>query len=260
MKDDVRELAVLGYHKIGPPPPGGWESWFYVPETVFCRQLEFLRREGWEAIALADFLQGLDDPGGLPERSVLITFDDGCRSFLEVALPCLERRFGWPSVMFVPTDFVGGRNDFDMGCEPLEMICGWDELRSLGARGVAVQSHTASHRRLSELAPEGWDEEFLRSKGSIESSLARPVEALSYPFGDAGDDPAAVASALSRAGYRAAFLYGGGVGPMPPDDPFRVPRIAMGPDTDLSAALATPGRGPGRFARPQSPSTPPGRS
>ncbi len=236
MSRDRRTLAVLGYHKIGPPPPDGWESWFYVPEPVFVGQLEFLRREGWGVISLGEFLRGLDDPEGLPERSALLTFDDGCRSFLDTALPCLER-FGWPSVMFVPTDYLGGRNDFDQGCEPWEPICGGDDLQLLEARGVAVQSHTASHRRLSDLGREEWEDEFRRSKGVLESTLSRPVETVSYPYGDAGDDPLAVAAVLRRVGYRAAFLYGGGLARMPPEGPFHIPRVAMGPDTDLAAAL-----------------------
>jgi peptidoglycan/xylan/chitin deacetylase (PgdA/CDA1 family) len=230
-------LAVLGYHKIGPPPPGGWETWFYIPESVFVAQLESLHQGGWEVIDVGRFLRGLDDPGQLPRRAALLTFDDGCRSFLDVALPCLER-LGFPAVMFVPTDSLGGRNDFDEGCEPEESICDWNDLRDLCARGVSVQSHTASHRRLSSLDTTEREHEFRRSKELIESALGEPVSVLAYPFGDDGGDSETVASELGRAGYQAAFLYGGGVIALPIPDRFRIARLAMGPDTDLEAALA----------------------
>lgn len=46
-------LAVLGYHQIGPPPPGGWETWSYVPEETFADHLRLLRETGWQVIDLA---------------------------------------------------------------------------------------------------------------------------------------------------------------------------------------------------------------
>src|SRR5262249_41433636 len=117
-----RTLAILGYHKVGAPLPGAWETWYYVPEATFLNQLSYLRDNGWQVIDLETLLQGLADPTRLPQRAALITFDDGYRCVLEVALPCLLR-FGYPAVHFVPTDYIGGRNWFDQGAEPEEPIC-----------------------------------------------------------------------------------------------------------------------------------------
>src|SRR5436309_3495743 len=47
----ARSLAILGYHKIGPPAPGGWETWYYVLESTFARHLASLREGGWDVIA-----------------------------------------------------------------------------------------------------------------------------------------------------------------------------------------------------------------
>ena len=134
----MKRVAVLSYHKIGPPAPGGWETWFYIPEAVFANQLAALHDGGWQPVDLAAFLQGLTEPERLPERTAFITFDDGYRSVRELALPWLES-FACPAVLFMPTDFVGGTNVFDS--EPEEPLCDWDELRELVRRGVAVQSH-----------------------------------------------------------------------------------------------------------------------
>ena len=211
-----RVVAILGFHKIGEPPPGGWETWFYVPEGTFAGYLGDLREGGWHVIDLATFLHGLAEPDSLPERTALLTFDDGYRSIRHVALPWL-RRFGFPAVLFVPTDFVGGRNDFDADCEPEEAICDWDDLREL----------------------ERWQEtELLRSRSVLEVGLGKPVAVFSFPYGDGGADPQATGRMLSRAGYRAACLYGGGPNPLPVADPYRLTRLAMGPDTDLRATFA----------------------
>lgn len=229
-------LAILGFHKIGEPPADGWNTWFYISESTFAGFLNRLREDGWHVIDLRTFLAGLVAPASLPRRSVLLTFDDGYRSMREVALPWL-RRFGYPAVLFVPTDFIGKTNTFDSGLEPLEPICDWDDLRELERHGIAIQSHGASHPKFSELRPADLEEELIRSKTTLEAGLERPVEALAYPYGDGGADPKSVARILERTGYRAACLYEGGPQVLPVTDAYRLSRLPIGPDTDLHAAL-----------------------
>lgn len=239
MKQAVAEsriLAVLGFHKVGAPPPGGWDTWFYVPETTFVGYLTYLREHGWEAISVECLLRGLPEPGSLPPRSVLITFDDGYGSLLEVAVPHLLR-FGYPGTLFVPTDFIGGSNLFDAGVEPEEAICDWADLRELASLGISVQSHGAAHRPFSTLNPVEQRGELQRSKAVLEHGLGEAVEFFSYPYGDAGPDANALRRALMESGYKAACLYGGGPNRLPASDPYRLTRLAMGPDTDLHALL-----------------------
>jgi peptidoglycan/xylan/chitin deacetylase (PgdA/CDA1 family) len=229
-------LAILGFHKIG-PAPGGWDTWFYVPQATFVSYLDCLKEDGWQVLDVAAFLRGLADPDSLPERAALITFDDGYRSILDYGVPEL-RLFGYPAVMFVPTAFIGGHNDFDADNEPPEAICGWEELCELERSGVSVQSHGVSHRTFSELSPAEQEQELLRSKATLEDGLGKAVEVFSYPYGDCGLEPGAVWRALERAGYRAASLYGGGPQRVPVDDPYRLARLAVGPDTDLRRCVA----------------------
>ena len=71
----------------------------------------------------------------------------------------------------------------------------------------------------------------------LEHHIDRAVEMLSFPVRDTGtphDD-----GLLGRAGYRAACLYGGRGGriELPVRDPYRLTRLAMGPDTDLRGEL-----------------------
>lgn len=237
-RSSAPRLAVLAYHKVG-PYPGDWWSWYYVPEETFARQLELVRADGWEPIGLDALLAGLDRPDLLPERAALVTFDDGYRSLREGAARRLSEA-GAPAVVFVATDYIGGTNEFDRDVEPEERICAWEDLDWLRDAGFSVQSHTASHPQLSSLSPELRDRELARSKLVIEDRLGGNVTALSYPYGDDGGDPAAMDDALVRLGYGVAFGYGGGPTAVPAPDRFRIPRIAMGPDTDLAAELAAP--------------------
>jgi peptidoglycan/xylan/chitin deacetylase (PgdA/CDA1 family) len=230
----VKRVAVLGYHKIGPPAPGGWETWFYIPEDMFAEQLALLRDGGWQPVDMTTFVEGLFEPERLPDQTALITFDDGQRSVREVALPVLER-FGYPGILFVPTDFVGQTNTFDS--EPDEPLCDWDDLRELLDRGVAVQSHGESHRYFTELGPQERALELERSKTVLEQELERAVELFAFPYGDDAGLPPELHETLRRTGYVGAFGYGGGPFSLPVTDPYRLERVAMGPDTDLEAVL-----------------------
>jgi peptidoglycan/xylan/chitin deacetylase (PgdA/CDA1 family) len=234
----LRTVVVLGYHKVGAPPAGSWETWYLIPEETFRRQLDDLGRHGWEVVDLERFLAGLDEPDLLPERTALITFDDAYRSICDAALRGL-REFGYPAVLFVPSDYIGRTNDFEADTdEPRERLCDVDDLRELERNGISVQSHCASHRPFSSLTESEQAFELARSKGALEGALGRRVGAVSYPYGDAGRDPDAAERLLRCLGYRAAFVYGGGRFAAEAAARYRLPRLAVGPDTDLAEELA----------------------
>jgi peptidoglycan/xylan/chitin deacetylase (PgdA/CDA1 family) len=198
--------------------------------------LRFLKRNHWHVLDVNQCIAAISNCQLLPERSALLTFDDGYRSMIDIALPCL-RHFRFPSILFIPTQFIGGTNDFDSGYEPLEAICGWDHLQQLSRHGCSVQSHGVSHRSFSWIDPDEKEQELLRSKAALEANLRKPVEMFAYPYGRLGEEPSVAAHRLSRTGYKAACLYGGGVNSLPIANPYLLTRVAMAPGMDLSAAL-----------------------
>src|SRR5262245_15954571 len=234
-----KQLAILGYHRIGPASAGQWETWYNVAENVFVDQLNKVRDLGWMFIHAGFLTSGLKDESALPERSVLVTFDDGFRSILEFASPRMKE-LDVPGVMFLPTQFVGQTNKWDSNThEPQEPICTWDELRELDRRGISIQSHGVSHRGLSSLTPVEIDSELGDSKSTIEKEIGKSVKIFSFPFGDNLPDMDESRAVLHRHGYRAACLYSGGPMSVPIDEPFRLSRIAMGNETDLAKELST---------------------
>jgi peptidoglycan/xylan/chitin deacetylase (PgdA/CDA1 family) len=236
----MARVAILSYHKIGPPAAGGWETWYYVPSHTFEGQLLWLRREGYQFIHLSALLLGLDDAAALPERAALVTFDDGYRNNLTAALPVMQR-LGVPGVVFVPTRHIGGTNTWDYlkGPEPHEPICTWDELRELERGGVRIESHSASHPFFSNLTEDEQLRELRESKRDLEKGMRRAVELVAYPYGDAGRDATLAQKLAQMVGYRAACLYGGGTVTFPGADRWRLPRLAMGPDSDLAAMIGS---------------------
>ncbi|HUR73965.1 MAG TPA: polysaccharide deacetylase family protein [Sporichthya sp.] len=81
-----RALVVLAYHGVDDP-------------EQFTRHLSWIARSA-SPVSLADVIAAVHGGPALPERSVLVTFDDGARSVLESGLPLLRRR-GIPAVAFV---------------------------------------------------------------------------------------------------------------------------------------------------------------
>jgi len=229
-------LAILGYHRIGAPYPGAWDTWYHVPEAVFLRHLAILEELGYEVIGCEPLERLLEGTLAPPARAAVITFDDGYRSVHDVALPALLR-FGYHAILFVPTGFIGRSNAFDGGAEPEEPLCSWDQLHRLEQNGVSIQSHGVSHHRLSQLSPEEHENELVESKRALEKALGKAVRLFAYPYGDAGDDESLVARQLTAAGYRGACLYDGRLNRGPIGRPYHLHRLTMGPDTKLEVIL-----------------------
>ena len=230
------KVAILSLHKVGEPSVEGWYTWNYVSQAKLREFLQVLREEGWAFIDHRQFVAGMAAPESLPPKSALVTFDDAYRSILTDALPVL-REFDCPGVIFTPTGLVGGWNDFDKDIEPDEAICSWDDLRALAAGGVSAQAHGVKHQAMSGLSEADIVAKLTASKADLERQLGAPVELFAYPYGDA-NHPALTEALFDDLGYRAAFLYGGGVVEMPPRETHRITRLALGPDSDLRALLA----------------------
>jgi peptidoglycan/xylan/chitin deacetylase (PgdA/CDA1 family) len=234
------QVAILGYHKIGRPSASAWDTWYYISEEIFERQLRCIAESGWEVIDAARFLQGLNDAGSLPDRSVLLTFDDGYQSILRCALPHLNA-FGFPAVIFVPTGFVGDVSRFDENTsEPMEPICSWDELRELQRGGISVESHGVSHCRFSAVDRSRLVFELESSRRAIIKELGANSEIFAFPYSDPGSDYRVTTSALVDAGYRCAFLYRGGAQSFPVSDVYRIARIPVGREIELGQILTSP--------------------
>jgi peptidoglycan/xylan/chitin deacetylase (PgdA/CDA1 family) len=231
-------LAILAYHQIGEPSPGGWHTWYHIAEEAFVGHLAYLREHSWEVIDDDALLRGLEEPDSLPARAALLTFDDAYRSAFTVALPHLLE-FGYPAVLFVPTAYIGGLNRFDADTDqPEEPICGWEELEALEAAGVSIQSHGVSHRSFAELGPAEIEEELTRSKAVLEQGLRKTVELFAFPYGEVGPGEKSVEAALARCGYKAACLYHGGMQSPSAAARFRLERVPLGADTDLAVELS----------------------
>lgn len=100
-------VQILMYHRILPaksiePKDTGWT----VSQEMFSEQMKFIS-ENYNVIPISDLRKNATDPG---KKSVVVTFDDGYRDNLEIALPILKK-YSVSATIYVTTDFVSGKAD-----------------------------------------------------------------------------------------------------------------------------------------------------
>jgi glycosyltransferase involved in cell wall biosynthesis/peptidoglycan/xylan/chitin deacetylase (PgdA/CDA1 family) len=102
-------LRVLMFHRIADPHRTLWLNPGLVSATPmeFGHIAELLARDYYVA-SLDEAIEAVVRHRPLPERAVLLTFDDAYRDFATNAWPTLKR-FGLPATLFVPTAYAGAQ-------------------------------------------------------------------------------------------------------------------------------------------------------
>ncbi len=225
---DGRTLRVLMYHKVNDVPTNRMS----MPVTLFAEQMDQIRELGYTAVDLDAVIGHYSEGRPLPERSVLITFDDGYRDNLENAAPILHER-GYPAVQFVPLGYVGDPLPLPHE-EPLaargvvNRTVDWGELSELESAGVRIESHGISHRPLADLELDEAAREIIISKLRLEERLGRPVRAFSYVKGSEAHYKPVHLSLVRQAGYEVAFTAISGANG-PGTDPLQLHRYNVEP-------------------------------
>jgi peptidoglycan/xylan/chitin deacetylase (PgdA/CDA1 family) len=178
------ELPILNYHSVG-----GAADDYTVPVAAFEEQLDWLASHGFQTVSLNDLVDSRRRHAPLPDKAIILTFDDGKVDALGIVLPALRKR-GMRASFFVVTSLVGRAGYLT-----------WDGVRALADAGMEIGSHTATHPRLPDLSDERVQDELRESRLRLQAGLHRPVEALAYPYNSVR---ARIEEAARAAGYRVA--------------------------------------------------------
>jgi len=215
-------VPVLMYHEIADIT--ATTSRFAVTPEAFADQVAYLHDAGFTAItagALAELLAG--GAGSLPERPVVLTFDDGYGDFHNQALPLLKR-YGHTATVFQTTGLVGVEG-------AAKRMMNWRELAEVAEAGVEVGAHTIRHRQLDQLPDEELVEELAVSKSLLEDHLGMAVPGLAYPFGYSNDKVRQTAREL---GYAYAYAVDNAMTTSEADH-FALPRLTVKRTTTIES-------------------------
>ena len=191
-EDGYQVVPILCYHRFAQR----CKSPLCVTAKAFEQQIKYLKEHGYRVITMAELFGFLQYRHGIPGRSVVITFDDGYRSFYDIARPVLKK-YGYTATLFVYTDFIGHSGN----------TLTWDQLKQIKAEGFEIGSHGVSHtdltkRRADEDVHTYVDRikrELSLSKKIIDEKLDQDTTYFAFPFGSY--DPRIV-HWMEQAGYK----------------------------------------------------------
>ncbi|MFL5615279.1 MAG: polysaccharide deacetylase family protein [Gemmatimonadaceae bacterium] len=201
---DSLRVPILVYHSVMPHHPGqnAEQRVLDVDDSVFVAQMRYLADGGYHVVSFGALVDALEGRDTLPNRAVVITFDDGWENQYLHAFPILHR-FGLTATFFVFTTPIGKDSK----------LMTWEQLRALQDAGMTIGSHTRTHPVLPDYHA-ALHNEVAMSREDIKEHLGHSPDFFAYPFG-AWDS---LSAAWARtAGYRAARTYRGGAWNAPSD-------------------------------------------
>ncbi len=204
------EVPILQYHWFDANTGLPWD----MSSATFQSHMDELKRLGYTALSLDELCDHLDGKRDLPERPVVITFDDGAQGVYDHAFPILRER-GLKAEVFVVTDAMGPdaahRIPWNVGVGSIEIpMLIWPELQEMSASGVIqVGSHSVTHPELAMIPLAQARQEVVDSKRRIEEELGIGASFFAYPKNSVS---AAAMDEVRKAGYRAAVAGAGGLG------------------------------------------------
>lgn len=177
--DDGVRVSILGYHDFSETLP---ETAMRIRTSKFRTQMETIRQLGIKVITMDDFIAWKKGERDIPQKSILLTLDDGWKSVYTDAYPILKE-FGYPYTLYLYKNYVDGGGKALTTAMINEMI----------ANGASVGSHSVSHpypgtvKAQRKKGPQSFDA-FLRkelgeSKRFLESKFPVKITSYAYPGG-----------------------------------------------------------------------------
>lgn len=167
------QVPILVYHSVRPAKATDTKSQkeFNIEPERFIEQLRYLKTNGYTGISYDDLVAYFDGED-LPEKPIIISFDDGWKNQYEYAFPILKAE-NFTATFFIFTNAIGHDNYFS-----------WDQLKELQQAGMKIGSHSRYHPYLWKITDNvELEKEIIGSKETIESQLGETVTVFAYPFG-----------------------------------------------------------------------------
>lgn len=174
-------VPILMYHAVGEEPARAAHRLSVTP-GAFAEQMALLAAHGHTPLTVRQLGAAWRDRRALPERPVLVTFDDGYEGVHRHALPVLKGH-GFAASVFAATGWLRGRGAADIAPGALDDMLSWDQVRELADAGVEIGGHSHSHPQLDQLSDERVWFEVLRCKEILTEELGAPPVSFAYPYG-----------------------------------------------------------------------------
>lgn len=193
-------VVVLQYHHVSNSTPAVTSI---APET-FREHLQYLQDNNFNVIDITAAREAIEKGEKLPEKAVVITFDDGYQNVYENAVEILEE-FEMPYTVFVNPELMRKHSGHYMG---------WDELEDIQKNGATIANHGQTHAHLIRQKPDESDEEWrermhydiVTAQNAIDENLGQQEKYFAYPYGEYNNELQAL---LEEWGFHAFAQHSG---------------------------------------------------
>ncbi len=174
----------------------------HVTLEEFTTQMQALVLAGYTTISFQEYYSFVNDEAQLPEKPIIITFDDGYLSNYEYAFPILQE-LGMKATIFILTGRMGAIGGEG---EVIYPHFTWEQAKEMDESGVIdIQSHSDLHPNLVEQDTGRIQLELRRSRYLLQKELEKICDVFAYPFGMYTSDVQVLAEA---AGYKITVAVG----------------------------------------------------
>lgn len=186
-------VPVLFYHHVEPLHEAAKQghAQLTVDSTVFDSQMAYLVQNGYRSLSAEELVVALQTHTALPQKSVVITFDDGYDDAYDYAFPILKKH-NLKGNFMISTGLIGGSDYLT-----------WDQLKEIKNDGsMGIYNHTVSHASLGPDARGKVLYEIAYANQQLVDHLGIKPNIFTYPYGSFSD---VVMQVLSDTGFIAAF-------------------------------------------------------
>lgn len=231
---EKEKIPILMYHSISNHATPKFKQ-FTVSPQLFAEHMAYLHQHRYTPMTVTEFVAAQSQIGAkLPERPVILTFDDGFADFYAEALPVL-RRYGFAATLYVATGFINGTSRWlHHEGEANRPMLTWDQLSEISASGIECGGHSHSHSQLDTLSPAEASREIVQSKRLLEDHLGQNVLSFAYPF---GYHTARISRQVQESGYTSACAVKHAMSSAM-TNPFALARLMVKSDTNVDALAA----------------------
>ncbi len=172
-------VPILMYHYVSTPPDPSdtLRRDLSVTPEQFASHLAYLTENGYETISLYDLALALQTDVPLPEKPIILTFDDGYADHYTNAYPLL-REYGCTGTFFVVTSYLDAE---------LPEYVSWDQITEMYAGGMSIEPHSYNHADLRDRDIDYVIWQTLGPKEAIEARTGETVRFFCYPSGKYDD-------------------------------------------------------------------------
>lgn len=186
VQEDGRTVMVLNYHKVVDEHMS-----LSVPLADFEQHMKWLQEYGYTSITPEELYNFIVNGSELPEKPVLITFDDGYKDNYTNAYPIMKK-YGFKGTIFVVTGFLGVYDNY----------LTWEQAGELAENGFSIESHTHNHKSMTEASDDDISKELAKSRDTLKEKLGVEADFIAYPTGTYNLH---IAELVKEAGYKGAF-------------------------------------------------------